>query len=138
MGVSDWFGIGNAVKSAADPIKAVGDLYTTDKARIEAEAKREEIVQRPQLAQLETNKLLAASKYFFNSGWIPMIGWSCGFLILSYYLPQIMIATYVWGNTCIDTGIVKPYPIKPDDILNLVYLLFYGGAHHIADKVVKR
>jgi len=134
MGVSDWFGLGNAIKKTADPIKAIGDLYTTDKARIEAETKKEEILQKPQLAILETNKLLAVSRYFFNNGWSPMIGWTCGFLILIYYFPQILIATYVWGNICLDTGIVKPFPIKPDDILNLVYLLFGFGAHSIVSK----
>lgn len=131
MGISDWFGIGSAIKSAADPIRAVGDLYTTDKSRIEAETKLQEVVQKPQLAQLENNRLLAISSVLFNSGWQSLIGWTAGFLVLLYYFPQIVIATYVWGNICLDTGIVKPFPIKPDDILNLVYLLFGFGAHNI-------
>lgn len=134
MGMADWFGLGSAIKSSADPIKALGDLYTTDKARIEADTKLQEVIQKPQLAQMEINRLLAISKYFFHSGWMPMLGWTSGFLIMIYYFPQIMIATYVWGNNCLDTGIVKPFPMKPDDILNLVYLLCLGGAHNLINK----
>ena len=134
MGIADWLGISSAIKSAADPIKAVGDLYTTDKARIEAETELQKVVQKPQLAQLDTNKVFASSESFFKSGWSPLLGWTCGFLILVYYLPQIVIATYVWWGACLDTGIVKPFPIKPDDILNLVYLLFGFGAHSIVSK----
>lgn len=131
MGISDWLGVG---KSIAEPIKAASDLYTTDKARIEAETKFEEIAQKPQLAQLNTNSIMAAAQNIFASGWQPAMGWSCGLLILLYYAPQIVIATYVWGHYCIAQGIVTPFPIKPDDLLNLVYLLFGFGAHSLFKK----
>ncbi len=125
MGIKDWLGLGDAVSK---PIEAVGNLYTTDKARIEAETKYEEIAQKPVLAQLSNNAIMAAAANIFNSGWQPLIGWTSGFLVLIYYAPQIMITTYVWGSHCIDTGVVTPFPMKPDDILNLVWLLFgFGG-----------
>ena len=132
MGVSDWLGIGKAV---SEPIKAASELYTTDKARIAAETEYQRVVQKPQLAQLETNRLYAISSHLFVSGWAPLLGWSCGFLVLAYYMPQIMIVTWVWGNQCLDTGVIRPFPMRPDDILNLVYLLFGFGTHHIASKV---
>lgn len=135
MGISDWLGLGNAIEK---PIKAVGDLYTTDKARLEAQAKVEEIIQKPELAQLENNRIFAMSQNLFNSGWQSLTGWTAGFLVLIYYFPQITIATWVWGNNCLDTGVVKPFPIAPDDILNLVYLLFGFGAHHIVHKIIKK
>lgn len=125
MGIADWG------KNISEPIKAVGDLYTTDKARIEAQTNYEEIAQKPILSQIDVNASLARSLHLFNSGWQPMIGWTCGFLVLAYYAPQIAIATYVWGLHCVESGIVSPYPIKPDDILNLVYLLFGFGTHSI-------
>lgn len=125
MGMKDWFGLGNAI---AKPIDSVSNLYTTDKARIEAEAKFQEIMQKPVLSQLSNNAIMAAATNFFNSGWQPMIGWTAGFLVLLYYAPQIMIVTYVWGLACINAGEVSPFPITPDHILNLVYLLFgFGG-----------
>lgn len=130
MGILNWIGLG---KDLAEPIKAVGDLYTTDKERIHEETSYQDITQKPRLAQLETNKLQMASGWF-NSSWQPLLGWTSGFLILLYYAPQIIIVTYVWGKACYMTGIVKPYPIKPDDILNLVWLLFGFGGYALANK----
>lgn len=133
MGILNWLGIG---ADLAKPIQAVGELYTTDKERIEAEAKYEEIAQKPILEQMKTNAILAASQRLFNSSWQPLLGWTCGFLVLIYYLPQIVIATWIWGHHCFETGVVSPFPIKPDDILNLIYLLFGFGAHSLAAKKI--
>jgi hypothetical protein len=125
MGIKDWLGLGETI---ATPIKAVGDLYTTDKARIEAQTHYEEIAQKPILAVTANNGIMAAAQSLFVSGWQPLIGWTSGFLVLLYYAPQIAIITYVWGNNCINTGIVAPFPMKPDELLNLVWLLFgFGG-----------
>ena len=125
MGIKNWFGLGDTI---AKPIKAIGDLYTTDKARIEAQAHYEEVAQKPTLAQIRTNTILAASQTFFLAAWQPLVGWTAGFLILIYYAPQIMIITYVWGCNCLDTRVVTPFPMKPDELLNLVWLLFgFGG-----------
>ena len=135
MGISDWLGLGKAV---AEPITAVSGLYTTDKARIEAETKYQEVAQKPQLAILETNRILALSSNVFKSGWPSMLGWTAGFLVLLYYFPQLAIMTYVWGKQAIATGIIKPFPMRPDEILNLVYLLFGFGTHNLASKVVTK
>jgi hypothetical protein len=131
MGIFGWMGLG---KEIAEPINAVGNLYTTDKARLEAESKLEDVLEKPVLAQLETNKVLAASAHLFDSGWQPLIGWTCGFLVLMYYAPQIVIITYVWGRLCLETGVVTSFPMKADEILNLVYLLFGIGTYSIAKK----
>lgn len=128
MGIMNFLGLGSDI---AKPIEAVSDLYTTDKARIEAEANYETVAQKPRLGQLSNNAIMAASTHFFNSGWQSLIGWTSGFLILFYYLPQIMIITYVWAIQCLATNIIYPFPMKPDDLLNLVYLLFGFGVHSI-------
>jgi hypothetical protein len=125
MSIGSWLGIG---KEISQPIDAVSHLYTTDKDRLDAEAKIADIMQRPQLAQIESNKLLIATGKFFNAGWIALLGWTSGFLILLFYAPQIIITTYVWGKHVIDSGIVTSFPMKSDDILNLIYLLFGTGA----------
>lgn len=135
MGIMNWLGIG---KDLSEPIKAVGDLYTTDKARIEAETKLEEQLQKPVITQMANNAIMAASSSMFNSGWQPLIGWTAGFLVLIYYCPQIMIITYVWGSHCIDTGIITPFPMKSDEILNLVYLLFGFGGYSLARRAISR
>ncbi len=118
-------------KDIAEPIKAIGNLYTTDKDRLEGEQKLQETLQKPQLAQLDTNKVLSMSANIFTSGWQPLLGWTCGFLILLYYAPQIIIATYIWYYQCVAIGHVLPFPMKSDDILNLVYLLFGIGGYSL-------
>lgn len=133
MGILNWIGLG---KDLAEPINAVGNLYTTDKERLEAQAKLQDVIQKPQLAQNETNKIFAMSKILFNSGWIPLLGWTAGFLVLLFYAPQIIIITYVWGIECIKTGNPEPFPMSSDDILNLVYLLFgMGGLGIVRNKI---
>lgn len=131
MGILNWLGMG---KDLAEPINAVGNLYTTDKARIEAETKLQEVVQKPILSQMANNAIMAASSNFFNSGWQAMMGWTAGFLILLYYAPQILITDYVWARSCIQTGAVMPFPMKPDDLLNLVGLMFGMGGLTILKK----
>lgn len=131
MGIKDWLGLGDTI---AKPIEAVGNLYTTDKARIEAETKYEEIVQKPVLAQISTNAIMAAAQSIFLSGWQPLIGWTSGLLVLLYYAPQIVIITIVWGTNCFDTGIITPFPMKADDLLNLVWLLFGFGGYSLVKR----
>lgn len=75
------------------------------------------------------DKIPSVLTTFFNSSYIPLLGWSCGFLILTFYFPQIIITTYVWGKNCIETGIVTPFPMKATDLHNLVYLLITSGVY---------
>lgn len=131
MGVLNWLGIG---KDIAEPIKAVGDLYTTDKARMEAQEKLEGTLQKPQLAQLENNKLLILTGKLFNSGWQPLIGWTSGACVFLYWVPQLLIANYVWAHQCFELGRVVAFPIPPDDIYNLVWLLFGFGGYSLIKK----
>jgi len=60
----------------------------------------------------------------FEKYWQHFLSWALGFLILIYYAPQIIIITYVWGENCIRTHTVTPFPMKADDIIGLIYLLF--------------
>lgn len=133
MGLLTWLGI-SSIKDVSEPIDAISNLYTTDKARIESEKDYQDVVQKPILAQTSVNRILAASSDIFNSGWQPMIGWACGILILLYYAPQIIITTIIWAYISFSSGTVAPFPMKPDDLLNLVYLLFGFGIHSIASK----
>jgi hypothetical protein len=135
MGIANWLGLG---KDLSEPIKAVGDLYTTDKARIEADKEYQDVIQKPVLAQISTNAIMAAAQSIYVSGWQPLIGWTAGFLILIYYAPQIIIMTVVWGSNCLDAGLVTPFPMKADDLLNLVWLLFGFGGYSLARRAMPR
>jgi hypothetical protein len=110
-----WLGI---VKKVTDEIK---DIIPSSQKMIEP-------TEKPVLAQIDNNKIMAMSKNFFTYAWPALIGWTCGLLVLIYYAPQIIIMTYVWGNYCIDNQVMIPFPIAPDDIIHLIYLLFgFGG-----------
>lgn len=129
MGILDIFGIG---KGLAEPIKAVGSLYTTDKERLDALTKLESETNKSQLSQLANNSLMLKSAHFFESAWPALIGWTSGGCVAMYYIPQLVIILYVWGSNCIHSGIITTFPMKPDDILNLVYLLFGFGTYNLA------
>ena len=134
MGLLNYLGLG---KDLAEPIDAVGKLYTTDKDRIEAETKRLDVSQKPQLAQIENNKLLILTGKLFNTGWQPLIGWTSGACVFMYWVPQLVIANYVWGSQCLNEGKVIPFPILPDDIYNLVWLLFGFGSYSLIKRKLK-
>jgi hypothetical protein len=131
MSIMSWVGLGSEM---AKPIKAVGDLYTTDKARIAADTELETAQQRRGLAQLENNRVMALASNLFTSGWQPMVAWSAGFCVALYYIPQLIIANIIWSNECFELGHVVPFPIDPTDILNLVYLLFGFGTYNIVKR----
>jgi|SRR6267154_4076952 len=135
MGILNWIGLGDQI---AKPIDSIGKLYTTDKDRLDAQLKHEEILQKTQSGQSEINKIFASSDGIFKSGWQPLIAWTCGFLVLLYYAPQIIIVMYVWGRSCILTGVVTPFPMKPDDILNLVWLLFGFGGYSLGNRAISK
>jgi hypothetical protein len=135
MSFLGWLGLTKGIgKDIAQPIDAISNLYTTDKARLQGEKELTEIEQRPQLAAIDLNKIFAASSNFFNSAYIPLLGWTCGFLILIFYAPQIIIITYVWGMNTIHSGIVTQFPMSPNDLLHLIGLLFGVGMHSLAKK----
>lgn len=131
MGLMNWLGIGSEI---AKPIDAIGNLYTTDKARLEAEKDFQTELNKPMLAQLKNNEIMASSTSWFNSGWQPLTGWTAGFLVLLYYAPQIVVDLIVWSSECFASGYVSPFPMDPKDILNLVYLLFGFGGYHLINK----
>ena len=135
MNIFGWMGIG---KDIAQTVDAVGNLYTTDKARLDGEAKLADALQQPAVQQIQNNRIMAMSQCFFAAGWQSLIGWTAGFLVLLFYGPQIIIATYVWGKVCLQTGTVNQFPIRPDDILNLIWLLFGFGGYHLVNQKLNR
>ena len=79
--------------------KVAGDLITTDKEKMEMEIEQRKldleekrIDQATDLAQIEVNKIEAASSSVFVSGWRPAIGWigvaAMGYQFLLYPLFQ--------------------------------------------------
>lgn len=133
MSLLSFLGIG---KEIAQNIDSISKLYTTDKERLDAQSSLQSTIDKPVVAQLENNRLMLLSKNFFESAWPALIGWTSGFCVALYYIPQLIIANYIWAKMSIEHNIIYPFPIPPDDILNLVYLLFGFGTYHLVKKKI--
>ena len=71
----DLLGISGIIESVG---KVAGDLITTDKERMQLEIENRKLDQAMDMAQVDVNKIEAASSSLFTSGWRPFIGWGCG------------------------------------------------------------
>jgi hypothetical protein len=100
-----------------------------------------------QMAQVEVNKIEAASQSVFVAGWRPFIGWVCGGSMAAYYIPQALVAAGVWCFQCIylfyhtqdpATVVIPAYPLLFDmnEILGLLGALLGLGWYRSYDKKV--
>jgi hypothetical protein len=87
-------GIGSIIESVG---KVAGDLITTDKEKMQLEIENRKLDQAIDLAQIEVNKIEAASSSLFTSGWRPYIGWGCGtaFLYSAMFEPIMRFVAQV-------------------------------------------
>jgi hypothetical protein len=87
-------GIGSIIESVG---KVAGDLITTDKEKMQMEIENRKLDQAMDLAQIEVNKIEAASSSLFTSGWRPYIGWGCGtaFLYSAMFEPIMRFVAQV-------------------------------------------
>ncbi|MFY4731394.1 hypothetical protein [Nitrospira sp. BLG_2] len=74
----------------------------------------------------------------FKSGWRPFIGWSCGVLLLAFYVPQFALAAYLWLGMCLQTHTLLPYPLPADNINNLVYAILGLGTLRTFEKTRRK
>jgi hypothetical protein len=136
MGIFDFLGLGTAT---AAPIDAIGNIiskvYTTEGEKLSAQEMIERLRQNPQLWTFELNKLNALDLRLFNSGWRPFIGWICGICVGLYYIPQFILAAYLWLVMCLEAHGIVPYPIDPTSLMQLVYLMLGFGAYRCLETV---
>jgi len=111
-------GVGSIIEAVG---KVADDLITTDKERMEMEVEQRKldleekrIDQATDLAQIEVNKVEAASSSVFVSGWRPAIGWigvaAMGYQFLAYPLFQ-------WGWKYLQAINWVPADMDPPPVL---------------------
>ena len=109
-------GIGTVIDSVG---KIAGDLITTDKERLELELRAKELDQAIDLAQIEVNKVEAASASVFVAGWRPAIGWigaaALAYQFLAYPL-MLWGWTYFQGTGWIPKELNPPPVLKADEL----------------------
>ena len=131
----DLIGIGSIIEGVG---KVAGDLITTDKERFQMaleerklDLEEKKIDQATDLAQVEINKVEAASSNVFVSGWRPAVGW-VGVLGLSYQFLGYPLMQWCWafgqGYDIIPKGLVPPPDLDVEQLMTLLAgLLGFGG-----------
>lgn len=108
----NFLGIGTVIESVG---KVASDLITTDKERLQLELEAKRIDQATDLAQMEVNKVEAASSSTFVAGWRPAIGW-VGAAAMAYQF--LLYPMLVWAWTWAQAEGHVPATVKPPPMLD--------------------
>jgi hypothetical protein len=131
----DLIGIGSIIEGVG---KVAGDLITTDKERLEMaleerklSLEEKKIDQATDLAQVDINKIEAASTSVFVSGWRPAVGW-VGVAGLAYQFLGYPLMQWIWafgqGVDLIPKGLAAPPDLQVEQLMTLLAgLLGFGG-----------
>lgn len=131
----DLIGIGSIIEGVG---KVAGDLITTDKERLQMaledrklDLEEKRIDQATDLAQVDINKIEAASTSLFVSGWRPAVGW-VGVFGLAYQFLGYPLMQWLWsflqGCDIIPQGLNPPPDLNTDQLMVLLSgLLGFGG-----------
>lgn len=113
----------------AQPVEAVGNvmdkLFTSDDERLSHQEVLARLAQKPQIAQIELNKIEAAHRSVFVAGWRPFIGWVCGMGLGFVYVVNPIVQWW--------TGIPGP-EMPTESITTLVMALLGLGAMRTVEK----
>jgi hypothetical protein len=131
----DLIGIGSIIEGVG---KVAGDLITTDKERLQMaleerklDLEEKKIDQATDLAQVDINKIEAASSSLFVSGWRPAVGWVGGLGLIYQFLGYpLMQWWWAFGQSydIIPQGQNPPPDLDVEQLMTLLAgLLGFGG-----------
>lgn len=135
--ISDLF-----TSNITSPIKAIGDvideLHTSEEEKSQAAAVLEKLRQHPAELQAAINKIEASHRSIFVAGWRPFIGWVCGVSLATYFIPQYLMATYVWVKMVMAmeslSGPLPPFPASADGLFQLTLALLGMAGYRTLEK----
>jgi len=138
MGLASFLGIG---KELASPIGAVGkvldNLFTSKDEKMTHDEIMVKLLQNPNMAQVELNKIEASHRSVWVAGWRPAIGWVCALSLFFFYVPQFAFGAFVWIKIMAGNGWeLIPYPVEPAGMTQLVMALLGMGALRGFDKAI--
>lgn len=58
----------------------------------------------------KANVIEAQSRSTFVAGWRPFIGWVSGVALGVYFIPQFVLASYLWAKMSLEVNAIVPYP----------------------------
>ena len=121
---------------AAEGIANIIDRFVeTADEKASAEVIKQRILARPREAQIEINKIEAAHRSILVAGWRPFIGWVCGVCLGLHYVPQYVLAAFLWGRQVIRADELVPYPVGADGLTELVLALLGMGMLRSVEKL---
>lgn len=109
--------------------KAAAQLALLELAQ-KGEFKQLDVDLASQLAQVEVNKIEAASSSFFKGGWRPAVGWVCVIGLFYNYLLQPLLAWYSSGM-----NIPAPPTIELGDLIVLLAGLLGLGTMRMTERL---
>lgn len=124
----NFLGIGTVIESVG---KVAGDLITTDKERMQLDLEGRKLDQAIDLAQIEVNKVEAASSSVFVSGARPAILW-IGAIAMAWTYVAHPILVWCWAllqaKQYIPSGMPPPPTLDSDSLWVIVSgILGLGG-----------
>jgi len=139
------FGFGSkTIESASGLVEKTGNaldsLFTSDEERQAGQVVLNKIKQNPEKWAHELNVLNAKNASLFVSGARPAILWVCVLSLFMFFVPQYVMASFVWFHACFDAmeaGNALPlYPVGVNGIWELVTVVLGGKAIRSYDKTV--
>ncbi|MEE9458266.1 MAG: hypothetical protein V3V84_00720 [Candidatus Bathyarchaeia archaeon] len=130
LGVTGGKAVGNAI---AAPIKAFGDavdkIFTSDEEILDKKITLEKIRINLSTLQAEITKQEASHPSIFIAGGRPSLLWICSISLGLYYIPQFIVAAFIWTKLCLVKNMILPYPMDAKQLIELVIVLV--GAYGI-------
>jgi len=125
--------------AAAAPITAIGNIVKGIFGDKTEKLSHDEIMARiamePTLVQTEINKVEAGHRSIWVAGWRPGIGWVCAISLFFFYVPQYMIASFIWVKLIAENDWnIVPYPVDDAGVMELVLAMLGMAAMRTVEK----
>ena len=114
-----------------DPAQRAEQLFKLEKLKREGNLAELEAHVQLMLAQIKVNEADAKSGNFFQYGWRPMIGWTCGFIIAFNY---IVIYLLEFSVAAFGLDMIVPEPMDMGELWPVLLGMLGMGAMRSHDK----
>ncbi len=125
--------VGGGIIGAAESVANIIDQFVeTDDEKRAAEIIKSKLMLKPNLAQIELNKVEAGHRSIFVAGWRPFIGWVCGLSLLWHFILYDLL-TWVAINF-FPSAISLPNLSGTETLVTVLLSLLGLGAMRTAEK----
>lgn len=125
--------------TATQPIEAIGNildsLFTSTEEKLDKKIIMLRLAQKPNIAQIELNKIEAQHRSIFVSGWRPAVGWVCALALLYSFILRDIISWIMIIN-----GVEHPPPpeLAMEHLMTVLLSLLGLGGFRSVEKMAGR